>query len=129
MFFQIKINGQSFSFPHRLSAKEITRLEIRGDIQINRLSFKNLDGHVQVIQTGQPTFNPPPYHPEGIEHYSQPSPGISQPQPYGAPQPNAGFPPNPYGAPQPNDYGVPPQGGFYPSLNNEQKSGDPRGYY
>jgi hypothetical protein len=51
-----------------LKSKDIRRLEIRGAIQINRMTLKHLDNNIEVYQTNQPSqplpsFNPGPYAP------------------------------------------------------------------
>jgi len=95
--YEFKINGKSYHFPHRISGKQITRLEIRGDLRIRRLTFKNMDKHFHVHsnQIGQSNA-PQPYNPTAPQPYGQTGtigvgPGdISQPAPYsgmGQPQP------------------------------------------
>jgi hypothetical protein len=155
---EIQVNGQKFTFPHRLSAKDISRMEIRGSIRINRLSFKNLDGHIQAYNQQsqnipQPNFTPPPYNPMDSTDYSggtgapvgqgqpiyntSPQPGIGPGSGPGVGPGNSGF-----GQPNPNQpgYGMPTSGGFYPNLGQDlnhsqtygqpqQNNPDPRGYY
>lgn len=85
---QININGKQFKFSHRLNAKDIRRLEIRGDIRIDRLTTKNLDNHIQLPQGGQQ--NAP----------SMPTPNAYSPEP--APQHGSYPPPPMFNSPQPS---------------------------
>jgi len=131
---EIKINGSSYNFSHRLSTKDIRRLEIRGDIQINRLNLKNLDKHVELYQSSQvnspppqPSFNPTPYAPSSSPPMMYPmqagtgptiTPGNYQPYP-SEPTPNhQGFPPNPNSMYPNLEYGEP-----------QQNAANPHSYY
>jgi hypothetical protein len=146
---QITINGQKFTFGHRLNSKDIRRLEIRGAIQINRMTLKNLENNIEMYQSNQPApqpaFNPSPYQPSSSPpavyepmlagsgptiqsgHPEQNNPGYGQPYP---PQPNFYQPtpneqPNFY-QPTPNDQ----QNSMYPNLSYGQpgQNSNPRGY-
>ncbi|KAI6189615.1 hypothetical protein M3Y97_00027800 [Aphelenchoides bicaudatus] len=92
---QITINGKTFKFSHRQNAKDIKRLEIRGDLRIDRLTIKNLDNHIQLPQSGNasmPTQNSFPSQPSPPSMPTQnnfpPQPSFNPAPPYSmAPEP------------------------------------------
>jgi hypothetical protein len=135
---QIKINGQSFTFGHRLSSKDIRRLEIRGAIQISRMTLKNLDNNIEMYQSNQPqpqpSFNPSPYAPSSSPpamSYEPMNAGSGPAINHGQPGPNEGYG-QPY-PPQPNFYQPTPNeqlNSVYPNLNYglPTENSNPRGY-
>lgn len=121
--FSINVNSRSFHFPHRLKKHDIDRLEIKGDLIIRRLSFRNMENHIQLLgnyqQPGYPS--PQPYLPSSQSYGAPPSLGQTYQGSYGSSQPQAlpslgqGYypnqPPQPYGAP-PHALGQPPPGSY-----------------
>uniref|UniRef100_A0A914DZQ8 Galectin n=1 Tax=Acrobeloides nanus TaxID=290746 RepID=A0A914DZQ8_9BILA len=65
--FKIKINGQKINFSHRISAKSITMLGIRGDVQVTNVIMKKFDTSI-VTYNSAPVVN--------AQGQSQPQPVI-----------------------------------------------------
>jgi len=138
LHWQITINGKKFNFDHRMKAKDIRRMEIRGAIQINRMTTKHLDNNIEVYQTNQPqviqpSFNPGPYQPSSSPPAQSYEPILAGSGPtieYGKPAPDN----QAYGQPAPNNQAYPPQPNFYQPTPNEQPNSvypnlnNPRGY-
>ncbi|KAI6170773.1 Galectin [Aphelenchoides bicaudatus] len=46
--FLVDINGGQFEFHHRLKKADVNRIEIRGDVRVDKLQFTNMDNHVEL---------------------------------------------------------------------------------
>lgn len=107
--YDITVNSRSFRFPHRLKKHDINRLEIRGDLIIRRMTFRNMENHVQLLGN----YQRPGYAPS-LPYGGPVSLGQAPPyQPYGQPSLNSQPSPLPYGAPQPLGQGL--GQGYYPN--------------
>jgi len=121
--FMVSFNGQHFcEFRHRLPKERITHVIIKGDVQVNNVTFSgpgSMGGYGQPAGAGgygQPP-QPPAYGQQQPGGYGQPSYGQQQPGGYGQQQPGA------YGQPQPPAYGQPGYGQQQPG-----GYGQPGGY-
>jgi hypothetical protein len=45
----IGINGKTYEYKHRMKTSEINRIEIDGDLRIQKLSFANMDNHIHLL--------------------------------------------------------------------------------
>ncbi|KAI6220658.1 Galectin [Aphelenchoides fujianensis] len=114
---EIEINGNMFRFPHRIDAKKVHRLEIRGDLTLQAVQFRHLEGHVKQQHQSPPA---PSYPPNPQDSRSRRRPARSAGIAHAAPAQNDGN----FGQPAPNAY--------YPSFGqptSERPARHPRGTF